>query len=73
MQILEQQGLDRQLLLPLIRETAAKIETMHPNAAQTGPAIRHDIDSINRHLQLLANKPDWKQIYETITEDIIHQ
>ena len=38
--ILETEGLDPSWLLPLIDETAQKIHTMNPNAAQTGPARR---------------------------------
>ena len=34
------------ILEPLIKETAAKIETLSPAAAQTGPAIRNDKKTI---------------------------
>ena len=39
-ELLEHQGLPFDALRPLIRETAAKIETLAPAAAQTGPAMR---------------------------------
>lgn len=44
------------LLKPLIAETAEKIKTMSPKDAQTGPARRNDIKSIQNHLELLDDK-----------------
>ena len=40
-------------LLPLIDNTAAKVHTMRPADAQTGPAKRGDKDVILRHLETL--------------------
>ena len=40
-------------LLPLIDNTAAKVHTMRPADAQTGPAKRGDKDVISRHLETL--------------------
>jgi predicted short-subunit dehydrogenase-like oxidoreductase (DUF2520 family) len=56
------------ILEPLIKETAAKIETLSPAVAQTGPAIRKDQRTINEHLALL-NKQQQK-IYTTVTKSI---
>ena len=56
------------ILEPLIKETAAKIETLSPAAAQTGPAIRKDQRTIKEHLALL-NKQQ-QEIYTTITKSI---
>ncbi|MDR2774370.1 MAG: DUF2520 domain-containing protein [Tannerella sp.] len=68
-QILEEQGIDRKVLQPLIDETANKLYTMNPGKAQTGPAVRYDRDIINRHLALL-NDPDIRNIYESISKNI---
>lgn len=68
-QILEEQGVDRQVLQPLIDETANKLYTMRPDKAQTGPAIRYDYNVINRHLALL-NDPDIRNIYELVSKNI---
>ncbi|MDC6364472.1 MULTISPECIES: Rossmann-like and DUF2520 domain-containing protein [Flavobacteriaceae] len=43
------------LLKPLIKETAEKIQLMSPKQAQTGPARRNDQESIKKHLSLLNN------------------
>tara|TARA_B110001469_G_scaffold107468_2_gene107704 strand:- start:959 stop:1654 length:696 start_codon:yes stop_codon:yes gene_type:complete len=56
------------ILEPLIKETAAKIETLSPAAAQTGPAIRKDQRTIKEHLALL-NKQQ-QETYTTITKSI---
>ena len=56
------------ILLPLIKETASKIEVLSPEKAQTGPAIRNDKKTIKNHLDLL-NKEQQK-IYKMITKSI---
>ncbi|GAA5221958.1 Rossmann-like and DUF2520 domain-containing protein [Membranihabitans marinus] len=40
-------------LIPLIRETAHKVETLPPSEAQTGPAIRRDWDIVYKHEDFL--------------------
>ena len=56
------------ILEPLIKETAAKIESLSPAAAQTGPAIRKDQKTIKEHLALL-NKQQ-QEIYTIVTKSI---
>ncbi len=58
------------LLHPLIKETAKKIDTVAPSNAQTGPARRNDIATINKHLQLLNNYPEYKNIYTLFSNQI---
>jgi predicted short-subunit dehydrogenase-like oxidoreductase (DUF2520 family) len=74
-QILHDQKLDFGLLRPLIRETAAKIESLPPADAQTGPAKRNDQTIINAQLKMLHNKPGFQKIYSFVTESIfqLHQ
>lgn len=57
------------LLKPLIAETAAKIETLNPIEAQTGPARRNDMETIKKHLVQLQNIKH-KELYSTLTESI---
>lgn len=56
------------ILQPLIKETAAKIETLTPFSAQTGPALRNDNKTIEAHLEML-NKEQQK-IYTILTQSI---
>jgi predicted short-subunit dehydrogenase-like oxidoreductase (DUF2520 family) len=56
------------ILQPLIQETANKIQHLSPKEAQTGPAIRNDVQTIQNHLHLL-NKQQ-QEIYTKLTQSI---
>lgn len=64
------EGLDFKQLLPLIEETATRVKTVSPKEAQTGPALRHDAETIHKHLELLKNHPQLKNVYVLLTESI---
>jgi predicted short-subunit dehydrogenase-like oxidoreductase (DUF2520 family) len=64
------EGLDFKLLLPLIEETAFSKKQISPSEAQTGPALRQDKETIQKHLDLLKAHPQLKNIYLLITESI---
>lgn len=68
-QICDENALDFSMLYPLIRETAAKIETLSPQAAQTGPAIRNDLKTLHGHLQLLTDEKH-RTLYKLISNAI---
>lgn len=67
--ICEEHHLDFKLLQPLISETANKIISMTPAAAQTGPASRGDQGTINKHVHFLQKGPE-KILYEILTAAI---
>ncbi len=67
--LLSENNISFDLLKPLIRETANKIETLTPSEAQTGPAKRNDIKSIEKHLHLLKDSP-YKELYQNLTKAI---
>lgn len=69
--IMKKSGLDFNLLKPLILETAHKIEQMPPQEAQTGPAVRNDSKTIEKHLSALGNQKHLSELYKAISEDII--
>ncbi len=56
------------VLHPLIKETAAKIEFLNPTEAQTGPAKRNDKKTIENHLDLLNDTQ--QKIYKLLTKSI---
>jgi len=68
--LLQEKGLDFNLIKPLIKETAKKLDTLSPRAAQTGPAIRRDMKTLNRHLERLNKHPEYQEIYHLISEQI---
>jgi hypothetical protein len=37
---------------------------------QTGPAIRHDEGTVERHLALLKAHPEWQDLYQAMTRSI---
>ena len=68
--ILERHGLPFDTLLPLIEETAAKVQTMHPREAQTGPAVRYDENVLEAQKALLADSPLAQQVYDIMSKSI---
>lgn len=56
-------------LLPLIDETAAKIHTLAPCDAQTGPARRGDENVMRHHVEILPNA-DMRDLYQRLSEEI---
>ncbi|MDQ6610747.1 MAG: DUF2520 domain-containing protein [Bacteroidota bacterium] len=67
----KEEGLDFNLLLPLIKETSARLDEISPSKTQTGPATRADKKTIEKHLQLLQNYPQLFKIYGLFTESIL--
>ncbi|KAA3621807.1 MAG: DUF2520 domain-containing protein, partial [Flavobacterium sp.] len=68
-ELLQKKKLDFDLLKPLIKETAKKIEKLSSSEAQTGPAIRDDEKTLRKHLQLLKGSP-YETLYRDLTESI---
>lgn len=57
------------LLIPLILETAQKVQDLSPTKAQTGPARRNDEKSMQKHLELLTDKHT-KSLYTLLSQAI---
>ncbi len=68
--ITKEEGIAFDLLRPLILETAQKIMDHQPEDMQTGPAIRGDQKSMQRHLDYLESWPEFKKVYEVLSEGI---
>lgn len=64
-------GLEFDLLRPLIRETLRKgLAADNPANVQTGPARRNDSSTIEAHLSMLMAKPQLAEIYGVMTASI---
>lgn len=61
-------NVDFNLLLPLIQESSSKLLTNRAENIQTGPAIRKDIETISKHLHMLKKDPDYKKLYNLISQ-----
>jgi predicted short-subunit dehydrogenase-like oxidoreductase (DUF2520 family) len=68
--VLDEKGLSFDLLTPLIMETTGKAIEFGPEAVQTGPAIRNDVNVIEKHLELLSFSPELKEIYLQLSKNI---
>jgi predicted short-subunit dehydrogenase-like oxidoreductase (DUF2520 family) len=71
-ELLTGQQLDFDLLRPLITETASKVQLNDPITMQTGPAVRDDQSTMNAHLDLLAGKPELKELYQKLSQSIVN-
>lgn len=68
---LAREGLPFEALRPLIAETAAKaLVAPSPAAVQTGPAVRGDLPTLERHRALLAEEPLLLEIYNLMSRYI---
>jgi predicted short-subunit dehydrogenase-like oxidoreductase (DUF2520 family) len=68
----ENENLKFNLLLPLIRQTTAKLERLSPLEAQTGPAKRNDKETLKKHTQIIKDK-ELKKLYKKLSALIQHQ
>ncbi|HMN32305.1 MAG TPA: DUF2520 domain-containing protein [Chitinophagaceae bacterium] len=68
-QICEEQNINFDVLKPLIQNTAEKVKHANPALIQTGPAIRHDQQTMDKHLQLLQTET-LKKIYHLLSFSI---
>ncbi len=66
----EQENINFAVLAPIIHEVAGRILQFSPDQMQTGPAIRGDRQTMEKHIQLLAGYPQIKKIYEIMSENI---
>ncbi|MDR9373836.1 MAG: DUF2520 domain-containing protein [Schleiferiaceae bacterium] len=69
-QILQQQNLPWPLLHPLLQQATQQLSAADPAQRQTGPAVRQDQQTLERHRALLDD-PQLKELYNRLTEHII--
>lgn len=69
--LLEKKGLERELLDPLVRETFEKLGEMPAAEAQTGPALREDRLTMEKHMEVLKEEPELQELYRMISKSIV--
>ena len=67
--ICKEHHIDFNILNPLIEETIHKLKSAEPNKSQTGPAVRKDSKTIDRHISTLKNR-NQAEIYKLLTKKI---
>lgn len=70
-EIMARKGLDYEMLKPLIIETISKSLELGAKKAQTGPAVRSDLNTLDAHYQFLNYNEQVAEIYRLISQDII--
>jgi predicted short-subunit dehydrogenase-like oxidoreductase (DUF2520 family) len=63
-------GFSLDIFKSLIFETVRKAVEQGPADSQTGPAIRNDLNTVEKHLELLSFSPEIKRIYGEMTRSI---
>ncbi len=70
-EIMGRQGLEFEMLKPLIIETISKSLELGAKKSQTGPAVREDMNTLDAHYQFLQYNEQLAEIYKLISQDII--
>ncbi len=68
-EICETNNVPFEVLQPLIQEVANKTTTLSPKDAQTGPALRNDTKTIEKHIEFLKDS-NYQDIYKLLTQSI---
>ena len=68
-EIADEHHLPFEFFLPLIDETIAKIHSLDPKKAQTGPAVRGDEKVLELQKQLITNA-EQAEIYDLLSQSI---
>lgn len=70
-EVLSEAGLGFDVVAPVIAETAAKaLDSGNPATVQTGPAVRGDSSTMERHRGLIGDNSLLRTIYDKISENI---
>lgn len=70
--ILSSRSIDKALITPLLRQTIDNFEVISPELAQTGPAVRNDVSTMESHIELLysLHLDDAISVYRTLSQSI---
>lgn len=72
-QFCQSHNINFSLLQPLIVETAHRLHNHQPKEVFTGPAIRKDFETINKHLHQLKSNTVAHNIYQYLTQLMIEE
>ena len=65
-ELLQKSNLPPDVLHPLMLETAMKAVKGDPEEMQTGPARRHDTETLEKHISALASQPEYAELYRLL-------
>lgn len=64
-------GIEFSNLIPLMEETIHRLKYFNPDQMQTGPAIRKDVTTVEKHLQQLKDDGTARNTYRFLSEEIM--
>lgn len=70
-EVLRQKDIPFSVMKPLVEETVRKAFASSPDLGQTGPAVRRDLTTIERHAEIVG--PPYDELYRTISESIMNR
>lgn len=71
--ICKNEHIDFSDLQPLIEETANRLKYHHPKEVFTGPAVRGDENTIQKHIKLLQSYPQLQELYQMLSFQIMKE
>jgi hypothetical protein len=66
----KKENISFELLRPIIEETVMRMRNVSPSEMQTGPAIRNDHSTLEKHRALIKNDPALLRLYKLFTDEI---
>jgi len=66
----EKENISFTVLQPLMEETVMRLRNMSPAQVQTGPALRNDLITLQKHRDILQSYPSLLNFYELFTNEI---
>ena len=66
----EREQIQFEVLQFILQESVNRLRNVSPTVVQTGAAVRKDLETIDRHRNLLVNYPDILRFYDLFTEEI---
>jgi predicted short-subunit dehydrogenase-like oxidoreductase (DUF2520 family) len=69
-EICMKQHLSFDYLQPIVEQTFERLKTEPAKDLQTGPAIRDDKMTMQKHLDLLKSNPEWALLYQSLSNSI---
>lgn len=70
-EIMKENALSFEWLKPLISEMITKSLSIGPENAQTGPARRGDLETLDKHMDFLKDDESVSELYKIISQDIV--
>jgi predicted short-subunit dehydrogenase-like oxidoreductase (DUF2520 family) len=70
-EIMRENALSYEWLKPLISEMITKSLSIGPENAQTGPARRGDLATLDKHMDFLKGDETVSELYKIISQDIV--